>query len=77
MDSEQYFNYEEKGHIQEFIPFRNNKSEFMVIDVDYHEYSQSTYNTNINKIDNKNDNIPNNTNPNNTNNNKSLNKSKL
>ena len=38
LDSEQYFNYEEKGHIIEYIPFRGNCTEFMVIDVDYDEH---------------------------------------
>ncbi len=40
LDAEQYFNYEEKGHIIEYIPFRGNSTEFMVIDVDYDEHAK-------------------------------------
>jgi len=46
LDAERYFNYEDKGHIIEYIPFRTNHTEFMVIDVDYNDKTTATSNHN-------------------------------
>lgn len=51
LDSVQYFNYEEKGHIQEYVPFRGNSTEFMVIDVDYNQQkAKDTSHTDISSM---------------------------
>jgi len=45
LDAERYFNYEDKGHISEYIPFRTNHTEFMVIDVDYNDNDTNKLNS--------------------------------